>query len=338
MSSLSLREKSLAYYKCIVKSEYYESGWKYFNTLSLNEPMGDNFVTVHFNGRLGNVFCQLATLIAYAEEFKMNISICQQKEATTREQVCGVVIYPELFAPIYKDVFKGYYEKFFEIFSQFSTEGSLKGCQSHYFSSYHNIPSRIPFKEDYRKGGLALHGLFQNYFLYKKHLDKIRDCMLLPLRDQVEEKKKKYEVDENTILLHVRRGDTLIFSNHMINLKVDYYRRALRRFPIKNKRMLVVSDDIPWCQENLKNLSSNLSFSEETSEKGDFLLLCGGSQYILSNSSFCYWGPLLSTEKNKKIVVPDRWINDKLFVKWAFKGDNIIDRFFPSEWEQVRAH
>ena len=118
MSSLSLREKSLAYYKCIIKSEYYESGWKYFNTLSLNEPMGDNFVTVHFNGRLGNVFCQLATLIAYAEEFKMNISICQQKEPTTREQVCGVVIYPELFAPIYKDVFKGYYEKFFEIFSE----------------------------------------------------------------------------------------------------------------------------------------------------------------------------------------------------------------------------
>lgn len=107
---------------------------------------------------------------------------------------------------------------------------------------------------------------------------------------------KKYIPDiENCVICHVRRGDYLqpYYSNIYNTINNDYIQKVYNKhFP--GKKLLVVTDDVEWCQKNIANAlvinSENVLF--------DFTCLCMCSGIIASPSTFsimaCYLNPCKS--------------------------------------------
>jgi len=83
---------------------------------------------------------------------------------------------------------------------------------------------------------------------------------------------------------------------------MDYYKKALAMFP--NHKVLVFSDDINWCKENLNELSDSLEFSEGKSEVEDLILMANCEHNILANSTFSFAASWFNRNPEKIVVTP----------------------------------
>jgi len=187
------------------------------------------------------------------------------------------------------------------------------------FEENSTIPSFPDQNVDY-----ALIGYFQSEKYFKPYEGEIRK--LFSLKEEYEKGiREKYErqLNQPNCSLHVRRGDYLnsqqIIHHGLIGL--DYYEKATTFFP-DDILFIVFSDDIDWCQDNLK--MNNLFFverdedCEETKDEVhdktikindilDLFLMSYCQNHIICNSSFSWWGAWLNTNKKKKVIAPKQW-------------------------------
>jgi len=110
---------------------------------------------------------------------------------------------------------------------------------------------------------------------------------------------------ENSVALHVRRGDYLEKEAHLV-LPLDYYDRALKIInTLKGKTSVYVfSDDISWCKKNFKNctfISLDICL--------DFELMQSCKYHITANSTFSWWAAYLS--KSELVITPKIWVKDE---------------------------
>ena len=75
------------------------------------------------------------------------------------------------------------------------------------------------------------------------------------------------------------------------------------------KNIVVFSDDIPWCKENL--IFDNIIFIEGNKDYEDLWLMSLCEHNIIANSSFSWWGAWLNENKNKKVVSPLNWFGQQ---------------------------
>lgn len=113
--------------------------------------------------------------------------------------------------------------------------------------------------------------------------------------------KEKIE-NENSVALHVRRGDFLNHHRHQVT-PLEYYQRAIRIIStmIVAPVFYVFSDDIPWCKENFKDL-----YIIHLDEHLDFELIKLCKHHIMPNSTFSLWASYLSNSNGINIA-PDQW-------------------------------
>jgi hypothetical protein len=74
--------------------------------------------------------------------------------------------------------------------------------------------------------------------------------------------------------------------------------------------LLLFSDDIDWCKENLK-FPINTHFIEED-ETISLYLMASCDHNIIANSSFSWWGAWLNENPNKIIIGPKTWFGPKI--------------------------
>jgi hypothetical protein len=110
---------------------------------------------------------------------------------------------------------------------------------------------------------------------------------------------------KNIICVSIRRGDFLNYKTLNVCGKT-YYDRCIEkaRLLIKNPTFIFFSDDINWVKNNfvsfdfefwdIKNYSLNMKLYAMT--------LC--NHYIISNSSYSWWGAWLNTNSNKLVFCP----------------------------------
>ena len=105
--------------------------------------------------------------------------------------------------------------------------------------------------------------------------------------------------------INVRRGDYLNFPDrHPVHSK-EYFLEAFKHLKKKPDTVLVLSDDLQWCKENLAEIP-NVKFIEWYEADALWLLsLC--DDFILSNSTFSWWGSFLSDTDDKQIICSDQW-------------------------------
>jgi hypothetical protein len=149
---------------------------------------------------------------------------------------------------------------------------------------------------------------------------------------------------ENTVSMHIRRGDYVL--NGVFDVcRNNYYYDCLSKLDdnIGNFDLYIFSDDIKWVINNFNfNQSNNphpnppnthtkpqfvCHFVDYTDEKyayEDMYLMSLCKHNIIANSSYSWWGAWLNTNKDKKVFAPKNWTKDKTTTSLDIIPDNWI--------------
>ncbi len=181
------------------------------------------------------------------------------------------------------------------------------------------------------------------YFQSQNYADRIKDCInsnfkLKPYLETEISKITKIFQDNDLIAVHVRRGD--YFSNPRINkwhgiCNAEYYERGIQYFRKHHPKMNIIlfSDDVNWCRNNIEGLKSSLSISDYAKKNGvllrasqELFLMSQCRHFLISNSTFSWWAQYLCRNEHKEIVSPSSWnLNPKS------KNINLMD----PKWHKI---
>jgi hypothetical protein len=70
-------------------------------------------------------------------------------------------------------------------------------------------------------------------------------------------------------------------------------------------QLLIFSDDIDWCKNNLQ--FKNMVFIENQNTFEDIWLMSLCKHNIIANSSFSWWGAWLNKKSDKIVIAPNDW-------------------------------
>lgn len=178
-------------------------------------------------------------------------------------------------------------------------------------------------KVQYTKNtNLLLSGYYQSekYFINNKNY-------ILDLFKPTEEIKdyifSKVNDINNSISIHVRRGDYLNLPEYHPQQPIEYYKNAVDFFGLE-KNYVIFSDDIDGAMEMLEFIPNKkgLSLGEDYLDLYA-MSLCENN--IICNSTFGWWGAYLNQNINKKVIGPKIWFGPNL------SHHNTKD-IMPKEW------
>lgn len=112
--------------------------------------------------------------------------------------------------------------------------------------------------------------------------------------------------------VHIRRGDYV--SLGLIVCGIDYYENAMRRMQneVIDAHFFIFSDDIPWVKENLNTDGLSVTYVDnDNTSPEDMRLLSSCKHFIMSNSTFSWWGAFLGKAPDKIVYIPKYWDMDK---------------------------
>lgn len=145
-----------------------------------------------------------------------------------------------------------------------------------------------------------IRGYFQNYEMVERNSSTLQK----ELRATLESVYVRL-FQEKTLVMHVRRGDTLAISKSWGILSTEYY----LKFTGQSKSLLICSDDdsLPGLFEGEFPGATFLSPSN-TSSWETLKILSTGDKLVMSNSSLSWWaGWLKAKEDPKSVFFPDPW-------------------------------
>jgi hypothetical protein len=199
------------------------------------------------------------------------------------------------------------------------------------FSSYYESPE-IGYDKfiKYINGHGEIKGYFQTYRHFENYIAK---CPSFNLK--VSNPSNEFlELDEKlaskfVTVIHVRLGDYFLHQNSIGILSAEYFRSALAKLNIEGSEILVCSDDISEATAMLADfLPANTLWigSDKLNAEESLALMRRGNQFVISNSSFSYWGALLARDPIT-VIAPSKW----------FKGENDPVDLIPPQWEIQRS-
>ncbi len=133
-----------------------------------------------------------------------------------------------------------------------------------------------------------------------------------------------FESVENSVSLHVRRGDyvTNPSANKTQGLcSIQYYTEAIAHIKqnVSNPHFFVFSDDIEWVKKNIPINSPDSGrgnvvtcpvtyiSNPEMQDYEELILMSLCSHNIIANSSFSWWGAWLNVNPDKIVIAPKQW-------------------------------
>lgn len=176
--------------------------------------------------------------------------------------------------------------------------------------------------------------LYAGYFQTENFPKKIDKNQLFGLFVEADSHAKIQELkalsnQRKIIVVHLRFGDYINDPN-IGNLNVEYFTEAINYLESKNlyDEIWIFSDDEAKAKYFLPSKFNNQTKIISTTHLSPVVALrCMqfGSGYILSNSTFSWWGAYLRQNSKAPVVVPARWF-DRL--SWNLK-------LIPKEWYRV---
>lgn len=117
--------------------------------------------------------------------------------------------------------------------------------------------------------------------------------------------------NQNSVSIHIRRGDYL--SNANLNVcDKDYYTRAINyiRKQVNNPIFYVFSDDPFWCDHFLRDFGIEykcITNNRNENSYKDMYLMSNCKHNINANSTFSWWGSWLNSNPQKIVIMPKKW-------------------------------
>lgn len=248
----------------------------------IGTTLSKNYITSSLIGRTGNIMFQIAHGVAKSLEYNRQF-VAPSHETSTRH------LEKSLFRKI-----------------DFSI-GRTEIVGAHYvrgdFTYNENLPPVTNQPTVYS-------GFYQSEKYFGRYSEVIRD-LFSPSIEFMEKVVTDFPFFNNKTVasINVRRGDYLNFPTRHPVITLEYINEAYTRLP-HHDILLIVSDDITWCKENI-NLP-NIVFNETYVDCDALWLLSLCDHFIISNSTFSWWGAWLSRSDDKVVISPDTWFGPDL--------------------------
>ena len=185
-----------------------------------------------------------------------------------------------------------------------------------------------------KKFPLYVSGYWQSYKYFDDIKIELLDLFKFP---KITDERNLYlfELIKNvhTTSIFCRRGDFV--NNKKINkihgfCDLDFYKRSISmaRELCPETKLIFFSDDSNWIYENFKIDDNIIVDWNKLTPYRDMQLFSKSNINISSNSTFSWWGAYLNTNKDKKIIVPEKWYKNK---PKHFRINDLI----PRDWIRV---
>ena len=282
-------------------------------------------IRVKLTGGLGNQMFQFAA--GYSIAKKNNVKLSLDLRRFNRRQDHNGFELQEVFDICSKVNFLNNpinvgFINFKEILNNIDiTFHNFKEPHYHYTDKILDIPKRS-----------LLNGYWQSELYFKDYTKEIRK--IFNFSKQLDEKNSLIanEINQNnSISIHVRRGDYLLQTNnnHNVDLK-EYYLTTIEKTTkfFDNPKYFIFTDDPLWVA---KNFTLNYSFTVVDINRGtdsfyDMHLMSLCKCNIIANSSFSWWGAWLNNKEDKIIYAPKYWFKNK-----SICTDDLI----PNSWNII---
>lgn len=140
---------------------------------------------------------------------------------------------------------------------------------------------------------------------------------------------EKFTINSNDVALHIRRGDFLTASEIYHKIDTTYYIKALKELSNKMDigKIFIFSDDFDAIKAEIEEISkiAQVVLVEGQSVLEDMNTLRQFQNYVLGNSTFAWWGAMLSIHQKPNVFVPK--------TPWKVEMQN-ASPYFP-DWVQI---
>lgn len=162
-------------------------------------------------------------------------------------------------------------------------------------------------------------GYWHNYQYIKPFRAEIMKAFTFKIpADQKTQKLIDTLSQQNSVGIHIRRGDYLKEKQYQGICTLEYYKKAidLVRDVLKAPVYYLFSNDINWCKENISPLIKDskavyIDWNTGKDSYRDMQLMTYCKGLIIANSSFSWWGAFLNQREDKLIIAPRHWKNAK---------------------------
>jgi hypothetical protein len=157
-------------------------------------------------------------------------------------------------------------------------------------------------------------GVFENEYYFKDIKEQILKVYTFKNIDPFNLNLSHTMQIEDSVSLHIRRGDYLKFSRFNV-CGSEYYKQAIRYILSKVSAPVfyVFSDDPVWSENFMKEFDVNyhvIKHNTGVDSYKDMYLMTQCKHNILANSTFSWWGAWLNQNPTKLVVAPLRWFAD----------------------------
>lgn len=171
-------------------------------------------------------------------------------------------------------------------------------------------------------------GYWQNELYFQDDLAELRQIFTFPsLTDSINLRLAKEIQEENSVSVHIRRGDYVNSSFDV--LTDDYYKRAIEYIQerIINPVFYFFSEDQEYVQEHFAWLTPKIIVNNNTGIQSfrDMQLMSMCKHNIIANSSFSTWAGFLNNNKDKRVIYPSQYRENESNVKKLESGWIMIE-------------
>lgn len=174
---------------------------------------------------------------------------------------------------------------------------------------------------------------YDGYWQSYQYFDSCRDIILkeftfpnISIEDKLNfELNERLKNEENSVGIHIRRGDYLKNWKYRGLCGIDYYQKAIAYIleHIKSPKFFLFSDDIDWVKENISPLLKGydvtfVNWNHSINSYKDMQLMAMCKNLIIANSSFSWWAAYLN-QNNPIVVAPEKWINSFMDFRIQYK-------------------
>ena len=166
-------------------------------------------------------------------------------------------------------------------------------------------------------------GYFDGYWQNYDYIEKVEEELRKEFRfnqkndQKLQEMARKILLTENTVSVHIRRGDYLerrvsqTFGNICTD---DYYSKAIELIQdnIGHPFIIFFSNDIQWVKGKYSQYDAvfiSEDMFDDYEDWYDIFLMSCCKHNIIANSTFSWWGAWLNSNENKIVVAPSKWKN-----------------------------
>jgi hypothetical protein len=248
------------------------------------------------HGNLGNQLHQIASLIGFSEKYNC-----------------------ELILPEWN------YAAYFENFPQqgfIDTDVLIEEPFYHYTPQFWDS-----HREKLKTQNADILGWLQSEKYWQHCKEKVHQALSFKKNFLHETKSKFAEAfRKKTIAISIRRGDFVTNPNHFL-LPVEFYLGALIKFfsDHTNYSIIIFSDDLHFCKTEIRALP-HIYFAAGLSAIEQLCLMSLCDHFIISNSTFSWWGAMLGEKKDSIIIRSPYYADGELKEKIDFKD------YYPERW------